>query len=199
MGSRAGRAWRGILAAAFSVFVAALSHSFAAGDAAPLLGVVLALTAALPVCVLLTGRRLSWMRLSLAVVASQFAFHGLLQIGVGDVGRIAPGAVSAGMADHMHPVLPAMLPALAGHQMTSPAMWAGHSVAAVLTIAAFGAGERALRALLDLVGWSFVALVLLGDPESPARRTAQPAGRIAVFASLSLLSLAPRRGPPVIA
>jgi hypothetical protein len=197
MGSRAGRAWRGILAAVFSVFVAALSHSFAAGDAAPLLGVVLALTVALPVCVLLAGRRLSWMRLTLAVAASQFVFHGLLQIGVGDVGRIAPGAVGAGMAGHMHAVMPAMLPALDGHQMTSPAMWAGHAVAAVLTIVAFGAGERALRALLDLVGWSFVALALLGAPESPARRIPEAGDHTAVLASLSVLSVAPRRGPPL--
>jgi hypothetical protein len=199
MGSRAGRAWRGILAAAFSVFVAALSHSFAAGDAAPLLGVVLALTVALPVCVLLAGRKLSWMRLSLAVVASQFVFHALLQIGVGEAGRVAPGPVGAGMADHMHAVMPAMLPALHAHHMASPAMWAGHAVAAVLTIAAFGAGERALRALLDLVGWSFVALVLLGVPESPARRVPLSADRTAVLSSLSFLSVAPRRGPPVIA
>ncbi len=198
MGSRAGRAWRGILAAAFSVFVAALSHSFAAGDAAPLLGVVLALTVALPVCVLLAGRTLSWMRLSLAVVASQFVFHALLQIGVGEAGRVAPSAATT-MADHMHAVMPAMLPALHAHHMASPAMWAGHAVAAVLTIAAFGAGERALRALLDLVGWSFVALVLLGVPESPARRVPLPADRTAVLSSLSFLSVAPRRGPPVIA
>jgi len=199
VGSRAGRAWRGVLAAAFSVFVAALSHSFAAGDAAPLLGVVLALTVALPVCVLLAGRGLSWMRLTLAVVASQFVFHGLLQVGVGDVGRVVPGAITPGMAEHMHVVMPAMVPALDGHRMTSPAMWASHAVAAVLTIAAFGAGERALRALLDLVGWWFVALLLLGTRESPSRRIPEPADDTAILASLSILSLAPRRGPPVIA
>lgn len=139
------------------------------------------------------------MRLTLAVVASQFVFHGLLQIGVGDVGRVAPGTVGAGMADHMHAVMPAMLPALDGHRMTSPAMWAGHAVAAVLTIVAFGAGERALRALLDLVGWSFVARVLLGAPESPARRIPEPADGTAILANLSVFSLAPRRGPPVVA
>lgn len=199
MGSRAGRAWRGILAAAFSVFVAALSHSFAAGDAAPLLGIVLALTVALPVCVLLSGRRLSWMRLTLAVVASQFVFHALLQVGVGDVGRVAPGAAGATMADHMHAVMPAMVPALGAHHMSSPAMWAGHAIAAGLTIAAFGAGERALRALLDLVGWSFVALALLGAPESPARRIPEPADDTAILSTLPVLSLAPRRGPPVFA
>jgi hypothetical protein len=183
----------------FSVFVAAVSHSFAAGDPAPLLGLVLALTVALPICVLLAGRRLSWMRLSLAVAASQFVFHALLQIGVGDVGRLAPGAVDATMAEHVHAVMPAMLPALDGHQMSSPAMWVAHAVAAALTIAAFGTGERALRALLDLVGWSFLALMLFGDPRSAARRIPEAADGGAILLSLPVLSLAPRRGPPVFA
>jgi hypothetical protein len=201
MGSRAGRAWRGIAAAVFAVFAASVSHSAAAGDPAPVLGIVLALTVALPVCVLLAGRRLSWVRLGLAVAVSQFVFHALLQVGVGYVGRVAPGgSAMPGMpaASHLHDVMPAMLPALDEHRMTSPAMWIGHAIAAALTIAALGAGERALRALLELVGWSFAARAVEGIAAPQVRRIPVLARRAAV-SSLSVLSVAPRRGPPVTA
>jgi hypothetical protein len=204
MGSRAGRAWRGIAAAAFAVFAAAVSHSAAAGDPAPILGIVLALTVALPVCVLLAGRRLSWVRLGLAVAVSQFVFHILLQVGVGYVGRVVPGASAMpgmpGMpaAAALHEAMPVMLPALDEHRMTSPAMWVGHAIAAALTIAALGAGERALRALLELVGWSFVARAVQGIAAPQVRRISVFARRT-VLSSLSVLSVAPRRGPPVTA
>ncbi len=196
MGTRAARAWRGILAAVFSTFVAALSHSAAAGHAAPLLGVVLALTVALPVCVLLAGRRLSWMRLGIAVVVSQFVFHALLQVGVGYVGRVVPGMPAA---SHVHDAMPAMLPALDAHVMATPAMWIAHAIAAALTIVVFGAGERALRALLDLVGWSLVALLVAWRPRAQGHRILVAVCDAVVLPTLSVLSVAPRRGPPLAA
>lgn len=197
MGTRAARAWRGILAAVFATFVAALSHSAAAGHAAPILGVVLALTVALPVCVLLAGRRLSWFRLSLAVAVSQFVFHALLQVGVGYVGRVASDSPAV---MHLHDAMPTMIPALDAHVMATPAMWVAHAFAAVLTIAAFGAGERALRALLDLLGWSLVARLVEWRPRAQAHRilVGRPRG-VDVRPSLPVLSVAPRRGPPLAA
>lgn len=194
MGTRAARAWRGILAAAIAVFVASLSHSAAAGHAAPLLGVLLALTVAVPVCVLLAGKRLSWPRLAVAVAVSQFVFHALLQVGIGDVGRVVPGTPAA---PHMHDAMPAMLPALDAHVMATPGMWIAHACAAVLTIAAFGAGERALRGLLDLVGWSLVAVLVAWRPVARGRRILAPVADVALLTTLPLLSVAPRRGPPL--
>lgn len=196
MGTRAARAWRGILAAVLSTFVAALSHSAAAGHAAPVLGIVLALAVALPVCVLLAGKRLSWPRLAVAVAVSQFVFHALLQVGVGYVGRIVPGSPAV---LHMHDAMPAMVPALDAHVMTTPGMWIAHACAAALTIAAFGAGERALRALLDLVGWAFLARLVEGFALPEARSVPFSVRPATVPVGRFLLSAAPRRGPPVTA
>ncbi|MDL9980758.1 hypothetical protein [Microbacterium candidum] len=194
MGTRAARAWRGILAAAFAVFVASLSHSAAAGHAAPLLGVLLALTVAVPVCVLLAGRRLSWPRLAVAVAVSQFVFHALLQVGVADVGRVVPGMPAA---PHMHDAMPAMLPALDAHVMATPGMWVAHACAAILTVLAFGAGERAVKALLDLVGWTFLARLVQGFALPQGPRILFSIRARVTAARLLLLSVAPRRGPPV--
>ncbi len=80
--SRAVRAGRGVAAAAFATFAASVSHALADGTPPPAVGVLLALTIAVPLCVALTGRRFSWLRLALAVAGSQFVFHALLQVGI---------------------------------------------------------------------------------------------------------------------
>ncbi len=201
MGTRAGRTYRGLIAALVATFVASVSHSVADGAPAPLIGIVLALVFAVPVCIALAGRTLSWGRLSIAVAASQFAFHGLLLIGVGS----GSGSDTQTLGTHLHGAdlagaLGTTSLAAAGHpDHAQPAMWVAHAIAAVLTVLALGRGEQAIRALLELTGWNLVAVLLSGSP-LPVRR-AQPAPRTAVpvLRSRFALTVVQRRGPPLAA
>src|SRR5699024_2466925 len=67
VGSRIPRLVRGAIAATLSLFAAALGHVVAGGGFPGFIGVVLALFLALPACVWLAGRRVSWWRLGLGV------------------------------------------------------------------------------------------------------------------------------------
>lgn len=194
-GTRAGRTVRGLIAALVATFVASVSHSTADGSPAPLIGIVLALLFAAPVCIALAGRRLSWIRLSLAVGLSQFAFHGLLLIGVGS------GTGTPALAGHLHGTeLAGALGTTtvdAGHALhLQPAMWIAHMIAAILTVLALGRGEQALRALLALSGWSFVARLLTALPAPVHPVPSAPRAAVPVLRSLFSLTAVSWRGPP---
>ncbi|MBS1908176.1 MAG: hypothetical protein JST33_16795 [Actinobacteria bacterium] len=198
LGTRAGRTVRGLIAALVATFVAAVSHSTADGVPAPLIGMVLALLFAAPVCIALAGRTLSWIRLSLAVGLSQIAFHGLLLIGVGS------GSGSAVPGGHLHGAeLAGALGTTsvdAGHVLhLQPAMWVAHAIAAVLTVLALGRGEQALRALLELAGWNLVARLLTAPPAPVHRTPARPRDTVPVLRSRFVLTVVSRRGPPLAA
>jgi hypothetical protein len=196
--TRAIRAWRGLAAAAFATFVAALSHSAALGELAPLIGVVLAFTVAAPVCVVLAGRGMSWLRLSVAVVLSQAAFHGLLMIGVG-------GATSSVLAPAgPHGTHTALLEAstTAAHTMsahTDAWMWIAHAAAAALTVLAFGKGEQAVRSLLALFARRLIAWRGVTLPTPVRAPRVYGFGRLLAAPGLVLLSVVRRRGPPLAA
>ncbi|PRB00874.1 hypothetical protein [Microbacterium sp. MYb64] len=197
-GTRAGRTVRGLIAALVATFVASVSHSTADGEPAPLIGIVLALLFAAPVCIALAGRALSWIRLSLAVGLSQIAFHGLLLIGVGS------GSGSAVAGGHLHGAeLSGALGTTAvdaGHALhLQPAMWVAHAIAAVLTVLALGRGEQALRALLELTGWNLVARLLTAPPSPAHRVPAAPRAAAQALRSLFVLTVVSRRGPPLAA
>ena len=194
-GTRAGRTVRGLIAALVATFVASVSHSTADGSPAPMIGIVLALLFAAPVCIALAGRRLSWIRLSLAVGLSQVAFHGLLLIGVGS------GSGAPALAGHLHGTeLAGALGATtvdAGHALhLQPAMWIAHAIAAVLTVLALGRGEQALKALLALSGWTFVARLLTALPVPTHPLPSAPRATVPVLRSLFSLTVVSRRGPP---
>lgn len=201
--TRGERAGRGLIAAGVATFVAAFSHSLADGSPAPLLGVLLALVLAAPVCVALAGRSLSWARLSIAVGASQFAFHGLLLVGLGEGSFGWPASGAA----HLHAAAAAMtstaaspaLEAVAHTEHATPAMWIAHVCAAVITVLALGAGERAVVAILGLVRLARVSALLrwspraFGDPEPIPETWRLSMPRLAVLTVMRL------RGPPVAA
>lgn len=202
LSSRADRTGRGIVAATIATFAATFSHSIADGRPAPLLGIVLALALAVPLCVALAGRRLSWVRLSVAVGLSQFAYHGLIRIGIGEAWNGSPslpatlhahaGAAPLGSAESAGT-------AGAAHLHADPGMWVAHLVAAIVTVLAIGAGERAIRRLLELTGWRFVALLLDWAPPVRRPRDIGIAPGRAPSAQPSLLTEVSRRGPPLAA
>lgn len=194
--SRAVRAWRGLSAAAFATFAASVSHAIADGEPPPAIGVLLALTVSMPVCVALAGRRFSWFRLGLAVALSQFAFHALLLIGVGAAGTFVPAAGA-----HVHGVA-AVAPDAGGalplpHDHASTAMWIAHACAAIVTILAFGRGEQALGRLIELSGWRLVARLIAWRPAPVEARLPVPLGRTFRVHAVRFLSGVSRRGPPL--
>jgi len=162
------------------------------------LGIVLAFVAAAPVCVALAGRRPSWLRLSLAVVGSQAAFHGLLAIGVGapTSGGMTP---VPGHAGHLDAVLTAATSVHAMPAHTDAAMWLAHAVAAAITIAAFGRGEQALRLLLELVGRRLCAWRPVALPATARVPRTRAFPRLIADPGLVVLSAVSRRGPPLAA
>lgn len=195
--SRAERTSRGLVVAAVASFAAIFSHAVADGGSVPVLGVLLALVFAVPVCVALAGRSFSWSRLALAVAASQFAFHGLLVIGLGG------GSFTFGAAAHLHDAgslaqrLAAEGSSVLPHgDHADGAMWIAHACAAVVTVLAIGAGERALIAILGLGRLRRVAELLRWAPSvDRVPRTPLAAWRSGA-PHLTTLSDMRRRGPP---
>ncbi|HEY0258301.1 MAG TPA: hypothetical protein VGC18_00485 [Lacisediminihabitans sp.] len=201
MGTRWARFVRGWLAALVSTFVAVCSHTIAAGHLPSLVGVVLCLAFSGPVCIVLSGKSLSLVRLSISVVVSQFLFHGAF-------GLLADGTPAApGTMEHGHGAMPHDLDALAGgpvpgHAMTTDArMWLGHAIAAVLTIAALRFGEHAFWALIGLGRLGITRM--LGDPPRIAgailpRASAVAADRALLPHDLGFVFSTLRfRGPPL--
>jgi hypothetical protein len=192
---RAGRAWRGIAAASFATFVATASHAAVTGTAPGIPNLLLALGLAAPICVVLTGRVPSWSRLSVAVVLSQVLFHSLLALDLTGGGQGAVGMPHHGVLT-MSEASVAPGPFL--HGADSPWMWASHALAALITIAALGTGERALRAIAEVLADTFRALV----PFLTVRPSAAPAPMpepSPLPAGIAVLSVMRHRGPPLAA
>jgi len=197
---RVARAWRGSAAGGIATFAATVSHAAADGRPAPLLGVVLTLGFAIPVCVALAGRRSSWSRLSVAVALSQFVFHGLLSLGMGAGSSGQAPAPSFGAHVHTHAdgagLAIAQTPVGAsGHET----MWLAHAFAAVVTILAIGHGERMLRALLTRP--LFAALRRIGwrPADVAGVRLPAPVGDLFSPIAVRLSCVVRRRGPPLAA
>jgi hypothetical protein len=192
---------RGWLTAGFSVVVAAFSHVAGGGHEPGALGVVLALAFSVPLCIALTGRRVSLTRLTLSVAASQLAFHLLLSLGGGP----ASGAAAAGGHHTPLVVTPGAADAVGTDHhmlMAGGTMWVAHAVAALVTVVglrwgahclerlALVAGRRLARTARALSGSVVVAPAgprLLPLVSSPARR-APP---------LRTIAARPLRGPPL--
>lgn len=189
---------RGFAAASLATFAALAGHVTGGGAMPGPLGILAPWLLSSMICVLLAGRTLSVARLSISVAVSQFLFHGLFVLGT-----ITPSGQSV---PHVHGA-PLVLPVSAGVPATAVAagpMWAGHLLAAVLTVVVAHRGERmllALRALaIQLVHWARrrVDAVLTAPAPMPVCDLGS-----AVGTSVALTSriLAPLRGraPPVVA
>jgi len=202
MATRWARVLRGWLTAGISVFVAALSHVAGGGAIPGQLGVVLALTFAGVSCVLLAGKTLSRVRLTVSVGLSQVAFHLLFGLGANPAGATV---IDTG-AGHHHgaPVLElaggaaaATLPMLA-----DPAMWLAHAVAAAVTIVVLRHGESAFWMLVELARTALVAVALPrlvpgeSAPVAPARVPSTLADRLGLRDLAVIVTCRPHRGPP---
>lgn len=188
MSTRGARLMRGMLIAAFSVLVAALSHSFAGGPTPGWVSLVLALAFASMLSMGLarggdavasaSKSTSSLWRTVLSVAGSQLVFHGLFSLLGGQpmtAGGSAAGATLAPSAGiHAgHNMTPAQMSAELGAiaPVAGPSilpsgvhhdawMILAHTLAGMLTIAAILYGERALRGLHHTAAFALRRLAL---------------------------------------
>lgn len=128
---------RGFSASSLATFVALAAHVSAGGAMPGPLGILVPWMLSTAACILLAGRKLSTIRLTLSVALSQFLFHVLFVLGV-----VSPGAAST--SAHVHGTV--QLPSggtVEAALLSAPdtAMWIGHIVAALVTILALHRGE----------------------------------------------------------
>jgi hypothetical protein len=149
MATRWARVVRGLVAASLATFVAALFHVAGGGAAPSGLALTLSLTFSGLAALALTGPRASTWRLAASVIVGQTLFHALFSLGAGSTRFVA-----ADGSAHIH--AGSHLIAMAGQHMResgvipdSPAMWASHASAALVTIIALRFGEQAFWGLFE--------------------------------------------------
>lgn len=193
---------RGSSAATIATFAALFSHVIGGGAMPGPAGVVVPLLLSLMVCILLAGRRLSLMRLSVSVVASQMLFHTLFVLGT----RTSGAAVQNMSVGHHHGHQMMQMPAVSEQTITlvhgDTVMWVSHLLGALVTIAFLYRGEQAIHRLRE-VAEQFVAWVRyrLTTPiqfpvlVAPARVGPAEAKGWSVLSQIHASTLS-RRGPP---
>lgn len=210
--TRSARALRGALAAIVSTFVALLSHVAGGGEVPGLLGILVPLVLATAVCVPLAGRRLSIIRVSASVIASQVLFHALFVLGsvgnasasstTGGAGHVGHGSHGSSVAPLLLATPPGSTPAgVPAHAHEHATMWAAHALAAVVTILAVYQGERVVRRLrtlaIALVRVLLPVVSVIPVPSSAAARTIVET--VSLPRSLSVYpATRSHRGPPAL-
>ncbi|MFE6734980.1 hypothetical protein [Microbacterium sp. NPDC057650] len=187
---------RGFAAASTATFVALAAHVTAGGAMPGPLGILVPWLLSLMVSVLLAGRRLSALRLSISVIVSQLLFHGLFVLGM-----ITPTGTIGG---HVHGAA-LQLPettGVAAQLVADGSMWFGHACAALLTILALHRGERMLLGLRDLAVLAVRWLRSRLDDATPVALPRVSSPRCASSAQETLpaapfLSLLRGRAPPL--
>lgn len=189
---------RGSLSATLAIFIALAGHVSGGGTMPGPLGLLVPWVLSLMVSVLLAGKKLSVVRLALAVGISQFLFHVLFVLGT-----VTPSG--APVSGHVHGA-PLVLPAgdgVADVVVTGGSMWIGHLVAALVTVVALHRGERLAHAATALAARAARWLQRRADATVPP---ALPAARVLRHAFLSaplrpaspLLATLRGRAPPAV-
>ena len=193
---------RGSIAAGVATFVALFSHVVGGGDTPGPVGIVVPLLLSLTVCILLAGRKLSIVRLSVSVAVSQTLFHTLFVLGT----PVSDGRMSAASGhQHSHVLLPGSLfseqTAALAHGHT--AMWVSHLIGAIATVLFLYQGEQTIHRLLSLAERVVVWLrhrlraprrLSVTTPWAPASVPVETNART-VLLQLHVSTLS-RRGPP---
>lgn len=190
--SRKLRLLRGFAGASIATFVALASHVWVGGQMPGMLGIAVPWLLSAMVCTLLSGIRLSALRLSVSVLLSQALFHSLFVLGA-----ITP---RGGVAPHVHG--PLVLPSASGAVIVpeDTGMWVAHAIAAMITVLALHRGERLVQALVDLAfavaRWLSRAVVVAPVlPVAPARP--RWTVLVAPLRAEPRLAALRRRGPPL--
>jgi hypothetical protein len=135
MHSRTDRLARGTVAAGIATFVAAFSHAIGGGLFPSPALLVLAFIVSVGWCTAVVGRRFSWPRVSIAVVASQALFHGTFGL-AGPAGAhvVAQPGTGGAHAAHSGSTTLTLVQNAAGHGHDGAPMLLAHLGAAALTI-----------------------------------------------------------------
>lgn len=189
---------RAAVAASIATFAALLSHVAVGGALPAPVGIAVPWVLSLMVCTTIAGRRLSLPRLSVAVPLSQLLFHALFV--VGSPASSAGVAVPAGAHSHLP------LPVVGGEGLAGdPAMWLGHALAALATVALLHRGERvtiaATGVAASLATWVRRRLRMPVAPAhvpAPAPRVLGTRIAVPLRTRLGIDAVDPR-GPPLLA
>lgn len=192
-GARLARGW---LVALLSTFCAGASHYLADASTPDPVLLLIAVAGAGVVCVLLAGRRMGPVRLGMAVVLSQGAYHALLSVPTLGSGT----ASSADIAAHGHhgAVMASVSPVASSVEAHS-GMLAAHVLAAVLTFVVLRHGEKSWWALVDALRTEIGAVLALVLPLIPAARPVRRSGEFFLPGwddTVRVRGGISRRGPP---
>ncbi|PRB10713.1 hypothetical protein CQ047_06295 [Microbacterium sp. MYb72] len=186
---------RGFAASSLAIFAALAGHLTGGGTMPGPLGILVPWLLSLMVCVLLAGRRLSVVRLSLSVAISQLLFHVLFVLGT-----ITPTGAVGG---HVHgaPLQLSPTDGLSAAVAADGLMWFGHAIAAVVTILALHRGERLLLGLRERAELSIRWLrrrvdALVAMPAPPRPLAAPASDEPEALRDLALRSPLHGRAPP---
>lgn len=198
--NRIERVSRGIAATSFAIVLAAMSHVIAGAETPSILAIVVTVLVALPLSIALAGVRLSMLRLTALVVASQALFHFSFAM-IGSHGLSALTEAGAAHASHSMGAMGSIgiLDTSSMTAASAASMWIAHAVAAVVTVVALTHGEHAAVALLTIVLATLAALrsfslkCVGGWPTliSPVSADAHPI-------ALRVTRTHSRRGPPAL-
>lgn len=201
MQERGERTVRGTAMGTVALVAAASSHALAGGPVPGWLGIAVGLVFASLVGTALVARRPSLPRTALVVGLSQGAFHAVfvtlggpaITVGAGmHTARMAPEAVQRGTAPM------GIMSSGRGTAMTDPPMLVAHALAGLITIIVLRRAETAVWRMLRRL--ARIVLRALCLPRSrPAAEAAGRAPEVRVVGPVAsrLVSVAPRRGPPL--
>jgi len=198
MSTRSARVARGLIAAGFATFVAALFHVAGGGLPPSAVALTLSLVFSGLGCIVLAGKRSSLWRSASSVALSQFLFHALFSL--------SPSAHFAGATGHLHPgshltmvTDGAAATPMSGMSISGSWMWLAHAAAALLTLAALSYGERVFVAVSEFTAFSLrrllTAVAVVDVPVAQARVETVPVilpDRTVVLGRLR------HRGPPAL-
>ncbi|WP_430593245.1 hypothetical protein [Humidisolicoccus flavus] len=195
------------VAAVTATCIALISHLLGGGAMPGLLGIVIPLILAMPVCLLLAKLRNSVARLGLSVTVSQFLFHTLFVFGAQRA--TAPSAAPAASShDHSgHAAFSAATSDLAtgashsGHD--GPLMWVMHALAAVVTTLILAHGEAILVAFASVKQIAAALFLRRTRLHEPLPIASAPNTALTTLDWVPALrtrssAIVQRRGPPVV-
>lgn len=145
---RAARVWRAVAAATVATFVALLSHLAAGAPVPDWLGVYAPWVASILVCTAFSRLKLSLLRQSIGVIASQLLFHYLFVLGTPPDFTVSHTDFRHGMHMMGHLEISTAPVMRMAHGGVGMLLW--HGCAAAITIVLLAQGDRAVSVILKL-------------------------------------------------
>jgi hypothetical protein len=189
MATRATRLAKGWVVGALATAMAAASHALAGGGTPSALALVTGVVFGGMLATLALSARPSLPRLAIAVGGSQLAFHVVF------TSLSAGGTVTASSMPGMHGAMVSIVGTPHTH-VEGPAMWLGHAVAGVLTLALLRGAERAVWRVLAELARLVVRATRILTPDLPVVPAPVTSVSPARLSGRLLDAAVSRRGPP---